>query len=322
MRDGRDGATVERPKREKTAMSRLLDKIGASDGTSSGASDNTTAVTGFLNEPGKWSQTSLLSGATGTKKVARNTSLGGTAMRGGLGQGTQRTARGFNSKMAVAELSEGLKDISQYLPTKKRSVATKVKRGAKKGKTADHPAVPTTLPSLDGTNGSNGANGKHSNGAHLPTNGDTNGKHVKFAKEHLDPESTLVQNLGGSSEEESDVDPEVANIKTSKDVIDYYIRHGHNAQIKLFHCNTMPQGDNFNPYQLQVVDRQKVNTEHFTISSSGVVHVQSATHAEFTPLGEWIREQSIFNLLTQMKFFKYYIVNKMFKSWWKNVNAN
>ena len=73
---------------------------------------------------------------------------------------------------------------------------------------------------------------------------------------------------------------------------------------KLFHCNTMPQGDNFNPYQLQVVDRQKVNTEHFTISSSGVVHVQSATHAEFTPLGEWIREQSIFNLLTQMKFFK------------------
>ena len=292
-------------------MSRLLDKDGGSEGA--GSSDNSTAVTGFLNEPGKWSHNSMLAG-TGGKKEARSTNS--LLKRNGSksGNGNQRYNGGFNSRAAVSELSEGLKDISGYFPSKKRSVTTKAKTSAKKNKTGVNGSGSgngSTLPSLSGTP-------RKSNGK---TNGETNGKNGHAEVKFEDPESTLVPTLGGSSgsEEESDVDPEVANIKTSKDVIDYYIRHGHNAQIKLFHCNTMPQGDNFNPYQLEVVDRQKVNTEHFTISSSGVVHVQSATHAEFTPLGEWIREQSIFNLLTQMKFFKYYIVNKMFKSWWSKV---
>ena len=290
-------------------MSRTPGKFDP-DGAFSAGSDQTTAVTGFLHEPGKWSQ-----GSAGLAKKA------GSSLRRNNGSGGGFT-KGFDSKSAVSKLSEGLKDISHHF-SKKRSVTGKARKGlAKKGKNADGlPSarpVSTTLPALNngksaGANGNAGAGNGHSEAA----NG--NGKAVDFEVHPQDPESTLVPTLGGSSEEESDVDPEVANIKTSKDVIDYYIRHGHNAQIKLFHCNTMPQGDNFNPYQLQVVDRQKVNTEHFTISSSGVVHVQSATHAEFTPLGEWIREQSIFNLLTQMKFFKYYIVNKMFKSWWSKV---
>ncbi|UPR05068.1 heavy chain of dynein [Chloropicon primus] len=281
-------------------MSRLLDKLGAEGGSSM---ENTTAVTGFLNEPGKWSQSYLKPGTAGNGK-SKNGSSGGGMKHGGPGNGGY--AKGFSSKMAVAELSEDLKDISHHFSRKRTVAGSKRRTHAKKGKALDGMPLPTTpavtLPSLEDT----------------ATSAEEEKEKV-VVEEPAGVESTLVVNHGGSSDDDSDVDPEVANIKTSKDVIDYYIRHGHNAQIKLFHCNTMPQGDNFNPYQLEVVDRQKVNMEHFTISSSGVVHVQSATHAEFTPLGEWIREQSIFNLLTQMKFFKYYIVNKMFKSWWSKV---
>ena len=51
----------------------LKHKLGGSEGA--GSSDNSTAVTGFLNEPGKWSHNSMLAG-TGGKKVARRAKVG------------------------------------------------------------------------------------------------------------------------------------------------------------------------------------------------------------------------------------------------------
>ena len=285
-----------------------------------------TAVTGFLNEPGKWSQSSH---ASQKKKAKSSSSSSSSSKSSGLGNSGRFTG-GFNSKTAVSELSQGLKDISHYFP-KKRTVDVKAKKGSSRTN-YELPAFDAKKRRTNGaaTNGNghstNGANGhaKTATNGHSANNGfssSLSGTPTKKKAAGVAGGVTFAEPVDNDNVDTAsdDVDPEVANIKTSQDVIDYYIKHGHNAQIKLFHCNTMPQGDNFNPYELQVVDRQKVNTEHFTISSSGVVHVQSATHAEFTPLGEWIREQSIFNLLTQMKFFKYYIVNKMFKSWWSQV---
>jgi hypothetical protein len=44
--------------------------------------------------------------------------------------------------------------------------------------------------------------------------------------------------------------------KTSNDVIMYFVRHGHNADVKAFHCNLIPQGVNFHPYELVPVSLQ------------------------------------------------------------------
>ena len=117
------------------------------------------------------------------------------------------------------------------------------------------------------------------------------------------------------AEEASGNGPQALGIKTSMDVIEYYVKNGHGAEIKLFHCNRIIDSDQFLPYELVVVPRGRVNPEHFTISAGGVVHLQNGIQAEFTPLGDWMRDQSIFNLLRQMKFFKFYLVNKMFRIW-------
>jgi hypothetical protein len=69
----------------------------------------------------------------------------------------------------------------------------------------------------------------------------------------------------------------------------------------------------------EVVAREEVNPEYFTISASGVVHLQAGARAEFSPLGEWMREKSIFNVLTRMNFFKHYLVYKCYHSWRSSV---
>ena len=37
--------------------------------------------------------------------------------------------------------------------------------------------------------------------------------------------------------------------------------------------------------------------------------------AEFTPIGEWVREHSVFNAMKQMPFFRTYMVLRMFRTW-------
>ena len=69
----------------------------------------------------------------------------------------------------------------------------------------------------------------------------------------------------------------------------------------------------------EVVSRAEVKAEYFTISASGVVHLKAGARSEFAPLGEWMREKSIFNVLTRMKFFKHYLVYKCYHSWRSSV---
>ena len=277
---------------------------------------------GFLSEPGKWSQAQTLPKPKGNGG-SRNGGVAGPSVLGGA----------FRSSFLASDVPLGLKDIYQSAASSAGgSDGAGSTLGKKNGARFQLPAFdrfkkPAQKKPRKATNGEAATNG-HANG-NGATNGKAvngNGKHATNGEAHSPPEKPKVVSIATDVMEDDASSPEAAaeaspwlDIRTSQDAIDYYIQHGHNAQIKLFHCNRMPMGDNFNPYELQIVDRQKVNSEHFTISASGVVHVQSGTQAEFTSLGEWIREQSNFNLLTQMKFFKYYIVNKTFKRWWSEV---
>ena len=117
-------------------------------------------------------------------------------------------------------------------------------------------------------------------------------------------------------------DPEVEllnYIKTGDDVVVFYARQGKESEVKFFYCNRADTGIFFRPYDLEVVAREEVNPEYFTISASGVVHLQAGARAEFSPLGEWMREKSIFNVFTRMKFFKHYLVYKCYHSWRSSV---
>jgi len=51
------------------------------------------------------------------------------------------------------------------------------------------------------------------------------------------------------------------------------------------------------------------------VSSSGVVHVEPGYPSEFQALSDWMREQSIFRVLSGMLLFKYFQTKKMFRMW-------
>lgn len=77
----------------------------------------------------------------------------------------------------------------------------------------------------------------------------------------------------------------------------------------------------FRPYDLVVVPRERASSEHFTISAAGVVHVVPGEVAEFTPLGEWLRERTLYGLLRRLLFFRRFRERKTFGAWRRWVAA-
>ena len=127
---------------------------------------------------------------------------------------------------------------------------------------------------------------------------------------------------GGSGSQ--NVNP-AAGIETSDEIIEYYVRNGMGAEVKLFYCVPTATDDDatFAPYDLRVVSKDFITAhkhlEHYTMAASGVVHVRPGVVSEFSPLGAWIRDASVFALLRQMPFFRHYLARKMFTFWKQNV---
>ncbi|OQS02753.1 dynein heavy chain, partial [Thraustotheca clavata] len=105
-----------------------------------------------------------------------------------------------------------------------------------------------------------------------------------------------------------------ANLQTGEDAIAFFARHGSNSQIKFVHLNRA-ESVRFRPYDLVVVSPGDVFPEHFTMSASGLVHISPGSPSEFIALAEWMRQSTLFNVLTSLRFYKYYLVNKAFSAW-------
>lgn len=87
----------------------------------------------------------------------------------------------------------------------------------------------------------------------------------------------------------------------------------------------------FRPYDLLVtLDEKALRDEYFTVSAQGVVHLcpekqrrlairPDTTPTEFFSLSDWMQQSTMFNVLTSMKFFKHYLIGKVFNSWKGNV---
>ena len=122
-----------------------------------------------------------------------------------------------------------------------------------------------------------------------------------------------------------------AEIKTGEQAISFFAKHGNNTPIKIFNCNRAKvRSTEFRPYDLEVVlDEKKLNEEYFTISNRGVVHVfkkntkrmsdEEMVPTEFLFASDWIHEATLFNVLSSMKFFKNYLIGKVFNQWKANV---
>lgn len=123
----------------------------------------------------------------------------------------------------------------------------------------------------------------------------------------------------------------LTQIETGEQAISFFAKHGYNTPIKFVNCKRKPvPGDQFRPYDLVKVDDEKaLESEYFTISAQGVVHVTQGkgkrgmkpdiAPTEFLSLSGWMQQSTMFNVLTSMKFFKHYIIGKVFALWKGNV---
>ena len=112
---------------------------------------------------------------------------------------------------------------------------------------------------------------------------------------------------------------DISILQTAEDVIAFFSKTGNSSAVKFVYLNRAQQGLLFRPYDLEVVMRGRQDPEHFCLSASGCVHVKPGHPSEVVSLAEWMRECTLFNVLTRIHFFKNYLVGKSFTQWKRNV---
>ncbi|KAF5838995.1 dynein heavy chain, N-terminal region 2-domain-containing protein [Dunaliella salina] len=129
-----------------------------------------------------------------------------------------------------------------------------------------------------------------------------------------------TEHLGPVPVEDANYDPDlIPGIETGEDVIEFYGKNGQDSAVKFFYCNRAKESTRFRPYDLVVVPRQRVDSEYFTMSATGVMRIKRGVQAEFTTLAEWVREKTLFDLISKIRFFKNYLPERSFRRWHKGV---
>lgn len=62
-----------------------------------------------------------------------------------------------------------------------------------------------------------------------------------------------------------------------------------------------------------------MDPEYFTVSATGVMRIRHGVQSEFTTLAEWVREKTLFDLISSINFFKHYLTGRCFRRWHKGV---
>ena len=73
----------------------------------------------------------------------------------------------------------------------------------------------------------------------------------------------------------------------------------------------------FRPYDLLVTTREDAEAEYFTISATGVMHIKKGEQSSFTSLGDWMKDEAMFNLISKIKYFRTYLIGRCFRRWHK-----
>lgn len=122
-------------------------------------------------------------------------------------------------------------------------------------------------------------------------------------------------------------------INNGEEAISFFAKYGNTTPIKFIYCVLEENfnGINFRPYDLKVI-KQYANSkdinlsEYYTVSAHGIVHVfidknksESKAATEVISLSDWMHESTLFNIITNIPFFKNYTQTKIFNLWKANM---
>eukprot|EP00937_MAST-01D_sp_MAST-1D-sp2_P001492 g1492.t1 len=108
-------------------------------------------------------------------------------------------------------------------------------------------------------------------------------------------------------------------LSTGEDAVAFFSQSQPNCATKFVTLNRKVTHNAFRPYDLVVVPQLQAEPEHFTMSASGIVHVQPGEPAHVETLSDWMRESSQFNVLRSVGTFKNFLAGKCFNAWKRNV---
>ena len=117
----------------------------------------------------------------------------------------------------------------------------------------------------------------------------------------------------------------LASLHTAQNVVSYFSCHSRSyTPVKFVYLNAEPQppGSRFRPYDLRVVPRGCQDPSNFFImSATGVVNIRHGQPTEVVTLSAFMREASLFNVISRIKFFSRYLVFKSFVQWRRNIRT-
>ena len=118
--------------------------------------------------------------------------------------------------------------------------------------------------------------------------------------------------------------PGEALIKTSEDIVEYYVRNGLGAPIKVFYCVPAPvTNTGYAPYDLVVVPKEHVENkgvEHYTVTSSGATLVQAGGRRRRVHAARGLDARRLcVRADAPDAFFREYLTKKAFTFWRGNV---
>lgn len=124
----------------------------------------------------------------------------------------------------------------------------------------------------------------------------------------------VASSLAGDDEP---AEEQALRLRTGEDAINFFAQFGADSPIKFVHLVCPDRGvRNYRPYDLEVVSNPTdCGPEYFTMSNSGLVHVQPGCPSEFIPLGDWMRQSTLFNILRSIPFYRNYLPAKAFAAW-------
>lgn len=101
---------------------------------------------------------------------------------------------------------------------------------------------------------------------------------------------------------------------TGREIVEKLVK-GNFLGLTKFAYLIQAESKRYDPYNLIVVPRNKIKSEHFVVSSHAILHVLPNRPSELVPLSEWYNEAILFSAVVKYGFFKNFLLAKMFLRW-------
>ena len=111
-------------------------------------------------------------------------------------------------------------------------------------------------------------------------------------------------------------------LRSAYDVVEAFASGKLQSESESIYVNYANSSPAWNPYDLTVVSKTHVDPEHFVISKFGILHVYPDGESTLQNFADWLQEASLFTMLKQIPFFRFYLMKRAFSRWYHNVRYN